>query len=162
MVYWLNHRLKCPEVVILASFLWGNLIKQSTLNWLGIPRIECCFYWYLPITYSSTSLSYDHFSSSVCPSLFSVKLVHSIFRTCPEKHARHIVWPAFHLICLTPRAGFTPGESFCLNTGLTLSGLGSPSGQVHSQSVPSSGASGPRNCSNPLITTSGEPQQFVC
>ncbi len=25
MVYWLNHRLKCPEVVILASFLWGNL-----------------------------------------------------------------------------------------------------------------------------------------
>ncbi len=25
MVYWLNHRPKCPEVAILASFLWGNL-----------------------------------------------------------------------------------------------------------------------------------------
>ncbi len=23
--YWRNHRLKCPEVAILASFLWGNL-----------------------------------------------------------------------------------------------------------------------------------------
>ncbi len=29
MVYWLNHRLKCPEVAILASFLWGNLKETS-------------------------------------------------------------------------------------------------------------------------------------